>query len=92
MEEFDFAYNPKLPAATIRDLATLRFVDVGESVILHGPVGVGKTHIAQALGHLAFRHGPPSCSPRPAGCSPTSPAATPTAPGHRASAGPDPTS
>ena len=29
----------------------------GESVILHGPVGVGKTHVAQALGHLAIRHG-----------------------------------
>jgi DNA replication protein DnaC len=34
----------------IRDLATLCFVEAGESVILHGPVGVGKTMIAQALG------------------------------------------
>jgi DNA replication protein DnaC len=57
IEEFDFAYNPKVPAAQIRDLATLRFVEAGESVILHGPVGVGKTMIAQALGHAACRHG-----------------------------------
>lgn len=57
LEEFDFTYNPKIPAATIRDLATLRFVDAGASVILCGPVGVGKTHIAQALAHQACRRG-----------------------------------
>jgi DNA replication protein DnaC len=57
IEEFDFTYNPKIPAAQIRDLATLRFVERGESVILHGPVGVGKTMLAQALGNLACRRG-----------------------------------
>jgi DNA replication protein DnaC len=57
VEDFDFAFNPKIPAAQIRDLATLRFVEAGESVILHGPVGVGKTMIAQALGHQACRRG-----------------------------------
>jgi DNA replication protein DnaC len=57
IEDVDFAYNPKLPAAQIRDLASLRFVEAGESVILHGPVGVGKTMIAQALGHQACRRG-----------------------------------
>jgi DNA replication protein DnaC len=57
IEEFDFAYNPKVPAAQIRDLATLRFIEESESVILHGPVGVGKTMIAQALGHAACRRG-----------------------------------
>ncbi|HUP71059.1 MAG TPA: ATP-binding protein [Acidimicrobiales bacterium] len=51
------ALNPKIPAAHIRDLATLRFLDAGESVVLHGPVGVGKSMIAQALGHLACRRG-----------------------------------
>ena len=35
LEDFDFSYNPKIPAAHIRDLATLRFVSAGESVILH---------------------------------------------------------
>jgi DNA replication protein DnaC len=57
LEGFDFAANPKLPAAQIRDLAALRWLHAGESVILHGPVGVGKTYIAQALGHLAIRAG-----------------------------------
>jgi predicted nucleotidyltransferase component of viral defense system len=38
--------RPKLPAAQIRDLATLRWLHAGEHVILHGPVGVGKSHIA----------------------------------------------
>jgi DNA replication protein DnaC len=57
IEDFDFSYNPKIPAAHIRDLATLRFLDAGESVVLHGPVGVGKSMIAQALGHAACRRG-----------------------------------
>jgi DNA replication protein DnaC len=57
IEYFEFSFNPKIPAAQIRDLATLRFVEAGESVILHGPVGVGKTMIAQALGHQACRRG-----------------------------------
>ena len=57
LECFDFTASPKLPAAQIRDLAALRWLAAGESVILYGPVGVGKSHIAQALGHLAIRHG-----------------------------------
>jgi DNA replication protein DnaC len=57
LEDFDFAFNPKIPAATIRDLAACKFIDVGESVILYGPVGVGKTFVAQALGHAACRRG-----------------------------------
>ena len=57
LEGFDFAANPKLPAAQIRDLAALRWLAAGESVVLYGPVGVGKSHVAQALGHLAIRQG-----------------------------------
>jgi DNA replication protein DnaC len=57
LESFDFHASPKLPAAQIRDLAALRWLHSGESVLLHGPVGVGKTHVAQALGHLAIRQG-----------------------------------
>lgn len=57
LEGFDFTTNPKLPAAQIRDLAALRWLTAGESVILYGPVGVGKSHVAQALGHLAIRRG-----------------------------------
>ncbi len=57
LEGFDFAASPKLPAAQIRDLAALRWLAAGESVVLYGPVGVGKSHVAQALGHLAIRQG-----------------------------------
>ena len=41
LETFDFAASPKLPAAQIRDLAALRWLAGGESVILYGPVGHG---------------------------------------------------
>src|SRR5689334_11129038 len=57
LEGFDFTASPKLPAAQIRDLAALRWLQSGESVILYGPVGVGKSHVAQALAHLAIRSG-----------------------------------
>ena len=57
LESFDFAAAPKLPAAQIRDLAALRWLAAGESLIAYGPVGVGKTHLAQAMGHLAIRRG-----------------------------------
>ena len=57
LEGFDFNFNPKLPAAYIRELATCQFIERKESLILCGPVGVGKTHLAQALGHQACRTG-----------------------------------
>jgi len=57
LESFDFAANPKLPVAEIRDLARLEFIAAGESLCIYGPVGVGKTHIAIALAHQACRRG-----------------------------------
>src|ERR1035441_5206559 len=74
IEDFDFNFNPKTPTARIRDPATLRFIEAGESVVLHGPVGVGKTMIAQALGHLVVTTWR---SPRPRVCWPISPVVTP---------------
>ena len=57
LEEFDFSFNPQVPAEQLRNLATCGFVTRHESVLLYGPVGVGKTHAAQALGHAACRAG-----------------------------------
>ena len=57
LEGFDYSFNPKLPAAQIRDLARLEFVVAGEGLCIHGPVGVGKPHLAAALAHHACRRG-----------------------------------
>lgn len=57
LEEFDFAFNSKIDRRRIYDLATCRFIERQENVCLCGPVGVGKSHLAQALGHEAIRRG-----------------------------------
>ncbi len=50
LEEFDFSYQPKLDEKLLRELATLNFLTKGECVLFIGPPGVGKTHLAIALG------------------------------------------
>ena len=57
LEVFNWAFNPKVPKARIIDLATARFVALHENVLFIGPAGVGKSHLAQALGHRAVRRG-----------------------------------
>jgi DNA replication protein DnaC len=57
IEDFDFASLPGINIAAIKDLATGLFVTRKEHVILYGPPGVGKTHLAQALGNQACRTG-----------------------------------
>ncbi|MBK6920722.1 MAG: ATP-binding protein [Deltaproteobacteria bacterium] len=46
-------FNPKIPEAKILELATGAFISRRENVCLVGPTGVGKSHIAQAIGHRA---------------------------------------
>ncbi len=57
LDRFDFDFNPTIDQALIRDLATCRFLEERVSVLIVGPCGTGKSHIAQALGHCAVRAG-----------------------------------
>jgi len=53
LEDFDFHFNPTVPRAEVLELATCAFVNKRENVLLIGPTGTGKSHLAQALGHRA---------------------------------------
>ena len=57
LEQFDFARLPKLNRGLIHDLATGRYLQEKAPVLIVGPSGIGKSHLAQALGHCAVRQG-----------------------------------
>ncbi|MGH8675043.1 MAG: IS21-like element helper ATPase IstB, partial [Burkholderiales bacterium] len=57
LETFDFAYQPSIDKKQVLELASSRFIEHGDNVILLGPPGVGKTHLAVALGLKAIEHG-----------------------------------
>jgi DNA replication protein DnaC len=57
LEHFDFKFQPSIDAKIIRELAIGRYVEHGENILLLGPPGVGKTHLAVALGMKACEHG-----------------------------------
>ncbi len=57
LEGFDFSFNPKIKRSVVKNLATCIFIEKKEHVLIYGPAGVGKTHLAQALGHEACRKG-----------------------------------
>ncbi len=55
LENFDFDFNPKVNRAQIQELASCRFIEDKTPVLIVGPTGTGKSHIAQALAHCAIR-------------------------------------
>ena len=57
LESFDFAANPKLPRAALAELSLCDFIERKENIIMVGPSGVGKSHLAMALCHEAARRG-----------------------------------
>jgi DNA replication protein DnaC len=57
LDQFDFSFQPSIDEKKIRELASLRFLEQKENVILLGPPGVGKTHLAIALGVEAILAG-----------------------------------
>lgn len=57
LDAFDFGRMPGVNRNQIADLATGRYIDEKSPVLIVGPCGTGKSHIAQALGHCAVRQG-----------------------------------
>ena len=50
LEEFEFKFQPSIDQRLVRELATGRFISSAENILIFGPPGVGKTHLAIALG------------------------------------------
>ena len=57
IERFDFSFNPKINASAVRELMTLNFMHKNTCVLLIGPCGTGKSHLAQAIGFKAIQQG-----------------------------------
>ena len=57
LEDFDWRFNPGIKRKAIYDLAAGRYIEQARDVLFIGPPGVGKSHLAQALGHQAILQG-----------------------------------
>jgi DNA replication protein DnaC len=57
LDDFDFKFQPTVDSKLVRELATGRFVSQAENVLVFGPPGVGKTHLAIALGRAVIEAG-----------------------------------
>ena len=56
LDDFDFSFQPSIDKCQIDELATMRFLENCENVVFLGQPGVGKTHLASALGLVAAQH------------------------------------
>ncbi|GHV45173.1 IstB helper protein [Clostridia bacterium] len=56
LDDFDFNFQPSIDKRQIDELATMRFLENAENIVFLGPPGVGKTHLATALGMAAAEH------------------------------------
>jgi DNA replication protein DnaC len=56
LSHFDFGFQPSIDKRQIEELATMRFLENSENIVFLGPSGVGKTHLATALGMVAAGH------------------------------------
>ncbi len=57
IEDFEFDFNPSIGRKQIMELATCRFIREQRDILFTGPPGVGKSHLAQAIGHQAAKMG-----------------------------------
>ncbi len=57
MDDFDFNFQPKLNKQQITDLASCRFINQNKNIVFMGKPGVGKTHLANAIGLEALKQG-----------------------------------
>ena len=57
LDQFDFDFNPNINSALVHELIAGRFIEEKVAVLIAGPCGTGKSHIAQAIGHAAVRQG-----------------------------------
>jgi DNA replication protein DnaC len=73
LDAFDFIYQPSLDKKQVQTLASCHFVEHGQNLVIRGPPGVGKSHLAVGLGLKAIEHGYRGFSPRPPRLSPPSP-------------------
>ena len=61
LDGFDFGFATGVPRQQIHELAGLAFIEYAENIVFLGPPGVGKTHLAIALGYLATQNGHKVC-------------------------------